>query len=208
MQEDDEDAILPELTSEDEEWFHEDLFDNWLRSAEPQRSLKVRWTGRTELEKTDGNWIPFEHEEPRLTLYVPGNPNDQWTGRRRTVVRYDDPDSLVTNQSHAAKVTGKKAPARKAQPTASGANPVPGKAPLAGANASGAKMPWTGPPWSPATEFATLRERPTRQKDKIAYEQAAALGCQLLEETLLAAAEVTPIEGELRVLFLNCPLSS
>ena len=207
-EEDDEDAVLPELASEDEEWFHEDLFDNWLRSAEPQRSLKTLWTGRTELEKTDGNLITFVHDEPRMTLYVPGNPDDRWTGRRRVVVRYQDPDSLVASSGPVAKETGKvkdtgrNASARKAKPKADGADPVSGDAPKAKALPQQTGMPSTAPPWNPAVELAALRERPVPSKEKIAYEQAAALAFQSLEEALLSASEVKPIEGELRVLFL------
>ena len=88
-EEDDEDKILPDLPSAALESFHEDIFDNWRRSADPRRSLAAEWTGRTECEAAGGNWIPYVHSEPRLELFVP--PDEQtWTGRRHAVVKFVD----------------------------------------------------------------------------------------------------------------------
>ena len=49
--------------------------------------MGAEWTGTTECERTDGNWIPFRHEEPRTSLFVPGD-EEHWTGRRHTTIRY------------------------------------------------------------------------------------------------------------------------
>jgi hypothetical protein len=88
-EEDDEDKYHPGNSPEAERPFHEDLFDNWLRSADPQRSLRAAWTGKTECERADGNWIPFSHDEPREELFVPPA-GETWTGRRHTVLRFVD----------------------------------------------------------------------------------------------------------------------
>ena len=63
---------------------HEDLVDNWRLSGEPEREFRKPWTGCTECERSsDGEWIPFFHEEPRTTLFLPPE-QEWWSGRRRT----------------------------------------------------------------------------------------------------------------------------
>ena len=94
-EEDDEDKVLPDPVPAKEDWFHEDLYDNWRRSADPERSLGTMWTGRTDCERADGNWIPFEHEEPREALFIPPT-GEVWTGRRHTVVKFVRP--ITTGQ--------------------------------------------------------------------------------------------------------------
>ncbi len=63
-EEDDEDTVLPDPIPGGDDFFHEDLFDNWRRSADPERPLGASWTGKTECERTDGNWIPFDPANP------------------------------------------------------------------------------------------------------------------------------------------------
>ena len=86
-EDDDEYKVLPGPVPVKEDFFHEDLFDNWRRSANPGRSLGALWTGKTECERADGNCIPFDHGEPRETLFIPPV-GEVWTGRRHTVVKF------------------------------------------------------------------------------------------------------------------------
>ena len=87
-EEEDEEKYLPSRQEESHLDPHEDLVDNWRLSGEPEREFAKPWTGCTECEKvSDGEWVPFYHEEPRTTLFVPPE-EEGWSGRRRTTLWY------------------------------------------------------------------------------------------------------------------------
>ena len=87
-EEDEELPLDPVEQPEPDEPYDEDLVDNWKRSTEPCRWLDRLWTGFTDCERPDGQWIREDHTNPRHELYVPEG--GSWTGRRRTSVRYEE----------------------------------------------------------------------------------------------------------------------
>ena len=152
--------------------------DNWRRSRDPERSLLTPWTGCTECERaTDGEWIPFPHESPRMTLFVPTE-RGVWTGRRRTTLRYVEEfplseESVEESSSPLAAEAGvSKASGKKGVPTAprvpgkgvkaAVAKPVPGRR-SARPSSSCSAAPEEGPASGAGAEAESARDAGTEQ---------------------------------------------
>ena len=140
-EEEDEEKYLPSRQEESHLDPHEDLVDNWRLSGEPERAFSKPWTGCTECERSsDGEWVPFFHEEPRTTLFVPPE-EEGWSGRRRTTLRYvaelpGPGEGAVTARAPMASGGNRKASARAA---ASPASEASGSKPKASARSAAPK---------------------------------------------------------------------
>ena len=180
-EEDDEEKILPEPEENGLDFFHEDLVDNWKRSADPERSLGAKWTGRTECECADGNWVAYDHREPRETLFVPPA-GETWTGRRHTVVKFVE--NLPFGSSSWTEGQVGAAPGSEAAP-----GPLERKG--TGKKSSGYAPIVDGAPSVRGAKKAALMEKAMDE------------GLSFLEEALCSVDGSSSREGELRVLFLG-----